>query len=638
MQHIDSSVGIITTMASDELSSKAKQIGAVILSDIQNVTENFNLLVFDLEPESLDQIKIWLREIKQSYHNLNICILVGDVKSTDLFGICSNFNIDKIVKKNEIPILEHLLYESLESYNQKKQFTDYEKLINEQNNKLQELKQNLEERIKRRQTHLEKLNKKLMQTQQKTKILNSCLLNIYQSKNFHDIETRTARSLKPFIKLEWIRISLDMLNEFVGKFESQHSLYTIELELSKHPAHVYFAKTSEEEFSTDEMQLLQQLIEPLTIAVDRLIKLEQTETLRYQWESTFDAISEPICLTDDDFEIIKTNKAFQELLIRHKKSKNNLILNKEFWSRDLPNIDQMKVNNLHTFQIQDNDEIYIYEVIKQKLEININDTNKDSFIFLYRDITADKRMERQLLESSKMKELGTIGSSMAHELNNPLGGILSFIQLIEMDLEENSPIKDDILEMKSAALRCKDLIDHLLGFSRRQDLSDSEHFDLNHSLNNAIKLFEAKSKNLGIFIDLAFEPEPMQIYGNENQVTQALTNVIQNSVESLEQCIQDDPQFDAHIRITSRCYKNNFEVVITDNGKGISEKQIHKVFNPLFTTKNPNNHSGLGLTIAFQVAQSHHGILEIFSQPMAGTSVKFSFERLDLPSKKPFQT
>lgn len=638
MSAVSSSVGIISQNPTDELTHKAQQMGAEVVSHLHSPFDGYNLLVFDLEEDSLSEAQSLLKELSTNNQNINFCLLVGDIQSTQLYELSSNFKIDKIIKKNEIPILEHLLYESLESFNQKKQFTDYEKLVNEQNLKLQELKQNLEERIKRRQLHLENLNKKLMQTQKRTKILNSCLLSIYQSKNFHEIETKTTRSLKPLIQLDWIRISLNMLNEFEQKFESQHSLYKIQLDLTKTSAHVYFAKKSNEVFSKEDKTFLQQLIEPLTIAVDRLIKLEQTETLRFQWESTFDAITEPICLTDNNFEIIKTNKAFDNLLIKHSRPRSSNILNRIFWSEELPDIYTLEVDKIYTFQMQDKEEIYIYELIKQKIEINLNDTSQDSYIFLFRDITLDKRLERQLLETSKMKELGTIGSSMAHELNNPLGGIISFIQLIEMDLNEESPIKDDILEMKSAALRCKELIDHLLGFSRRQDTSENEDFDISTSLNTSIRLFENQAKSLGIFIDTAFDKDSLTLHGNQNQITQAFNNVIQNSIEALKQKLVEESNFEAHIRITTRSLKDLFEVIITDNGPGIAQNILHKVFNPLFTTKNPKDHSGLGLTIAFQIMQSHNGILEIFSQPMAGTSVKFSFERLDLPSKKQFQT
>ena len=638
MSAVSSSVGIISQNPTDELTHKAQQMGAEVVSHLNSPVEGYNLLVFDLEEDSLSEVQSLLAELSNNTQNINLCLLVGEIQSTQLYELSSNFKIDKIIKKNEIPILEHLLYESLESFNQKKQFTDYEKLVNEQNAKLQELKQDLEERIKRRQLHLENLNKKLMQTQKRTKILNSCLLSIYQSKNFHEIETKTTRSLKPLIQLDWIRISLNMLNEFEQKFESQHSLYKIQLDLTKTSAHVYFAKKSGEVFSKEDKTFLQQLIEPLTIAVDRLIKLEQTETLRFQWESTFDAITEPICLTDNNFEIIKTNKAFDKLLKKHSRPLSSNVLNRIFWSEDLPDTYNLEADKIYTFQMQDHEEIYIYELIEQKIELNINDTSQDSYIFLFRDVTLDKRLERQLLETSKMKELGTIGSSMAHELNNPLGGIISFIQLIEMDLNPESPIKDDIIEMKSAALRCKELIDHLLGFSRRQDTSENEDFDISTCLNTSIRLFENQAKSLGIFIDTAFDKNSLSLHGNQNQITQAFNNVIQNSIEALKQKLEEESNFEAHIRITTRSLKDMFEVIITDNGPGISQNILHKVFNPLFTTKNPKDHSGLGLTIAFQIMQSHNGILEIFSQPMAGTSVKFSFERLDLPSKKQFQT
>src|SRR6185312_3827248 len=151
--------------------------------------------------------------------------------------------------------------------------------------------------------------------------------------------------------------------------------------------------------------------------------------------------------------------------------------------------------------------------------------NQAGQLVLLRDITDEIRYERRILEASKLAELGTIGSSIAHELNNPLGGMLSFLQLILMDLKKNEPYYSEIKEMEQAVLRCRDIVQNLLSFARKQDIGEFSVVDLRTVIDRSVKLIELQSKSKGIAIALAFK-EAAQIRGNINALSQALCNVL----------------------------------------------------------------------------------------------------------------
>src|SRR5690606_2311847 len=120
------------------------------------------------------------------------------------------------------------------------------------------------------------------------------------------------------------------------------------------------------------------------------------------------------------------------------------------------------------------------------------------FVNLYHDITKQLKMERQIMESTKLAELGTIGSSIAHELNNPLGGILSFTQLIKMDMSPDHPLYPDIVEMEAGVQRCKEIVQNLLGFTRNPNIDQEDDINLWEVMQRALKIVELQTKSLGV--------------------------------------------------------------------------------------------------------------------------------------------
>ena len=172
-----------------------------------------------------------------------------------------------------------------------------------------------------------------------------------------------------------------------------------------------------------------------------------TEALKEQWEATFNSMSDPVVLIDDNYDIIQSNKALEDRLREQGKEQTSRKCYKVLFNRDEPCPGCQRGRN---FRTQSQGASRTFEVYSQSLVL---DSDQPSvFVNLYHDITNQLKMERQILESAKMAELGTIGSSIAHELNNPLGGILSFTQLIKMDMRPDHPLYPDIVEMEATTI------------------------------------------------------------------------------------------------------------------------------------------------------------------------------------------
>jgi signal transduction histidine kinase len=219
---------------------------------------------------------------------------------------------------------------------------------------------------------------------------------------------------------------------------------------------------------------------------------------------------------------------------------------------------------------------------------------------------------------------------MAHELNNPLGGMLSFLQLIRMDLSQIDPLRPDIVAMEEAALRCRDIILNLLGFARRQELEDMANIDLMEVVHRSIKLIELQSKSKGIQIRLKARTGPLPLKASPNALSQAICNLLQNSIEAIAEKMESEPLFPGEIQIEIHTEGQHYQIRITDNGLGIRSEHLSQVFTPLFTTKDPMTNSGLGLTLAYTIIQEHQGSLEILSQKGSGTSAILSLPRLEM--------
>jgi two-component system, NtrC family, sensor kinase len=234
-------------------------------------------------------------------------------------------------------------------------------------------------------------------------------------------------------------------------------------------------------------------------------------------------------------------------------------------------------------------------------------------------VTDEVRFERRIVAASKLAELGTIGSSIAHELNNPLGGMLSFLQLILMDIKPGDNLFSEIKGMEQAVLRCRDIVLNLLSFARKQDLGDFTEIDIWEVLEKSAKLIELQSKSKGIQIEIQ-RGAPLMVRASANALSQALCNILQNSIDAIGDRLKTDPLFPGKVSITLEEGENRHVLKLTDNGSGIRPEHQSQIFNPLFTTRDPSLYSGMGLTTAFTIIGEHGGTLEILSQTGSGTT------------------
>jgi two-component system NtrC family sensor kinase len=228
--------------------------------------------------------------------------------------------------------------------------------------------------------------------------------------------------------------------------------------------------------------------------------------------------------------------------------------------------------------------------------------------------------QNELIHVERIASLGKLSSSVAHELNNPLSGILVYTKLISKHL--NNPDfyharKDSILKhlklIETETKRCGDIVKGLLDFSKKER-EDFELINLNELLKESCTLMKHSLKIADIKLTSEFKAENDLIFCSPNQIKQACVAIMVNSKEAVNE----------HGEINVRTFnpdQNNIQLEIKDNGCGILPEDISHIFEPFFSTKRESSGIGLGLSIVHGIIENHKGRIEVDSEPGKGTTI-----------------
>lgn len=565
-------------------------------------------------------------------------LLRKNLLSSNLCSWINCFRPHALLESYDDPRFQSCLFRSLEDYHLTRQNRTLLQLIQEEY--LQKKANNLEIESKkfRRQQSLERARERLKENQQQMENMQKAILAIYRANSLHEMEKFLVAALSQHLHLQEIRILLeDRVSPHQEELQQKPSkentfttpIYSNNLQIGQ----IHFTRSSPfRSFGNKEISFCKQVAEAVSLAMDRLRAYEQASHLKAQWEATFDAIAEPLCITDVQFNLLRMNQSFvlaskktaKDLIgkncfqaIAHQSTPKQILEGKRELRLRIPNNEQIESRTL---------ELHVHP-------LNLKPTDNKAFLLIFRDLTDQLRLERQVLETTKMVELGIISSSIAHELNNPLGGILSFLQLILMDIEKDSELASDIFAMEEAARRCKEIVENLLGFARQEQATKKSILDLRELTVQVLNILKIQTRSRGIKIDIIQPSVPLYVEGHDLQLSQAIRHILQNSIEAVSERMDQNPGYLGKIKIVLNEVEDEIHLDITDNGSGIANIDRQKIFNPLYSTKSSDKNYGLGLTIAFKIISEHKGRLEISTQLGVGTLAKIALKRPDLKGR-----
>ena len=342
-------------------------------------------------------------------------------------------------------------------------------------------------------------------------------------------------------------------------------------------------------------------------------------------EAIFDGIRDQLSIQAPDYRILRVNRAvvekyqttFEKLI--HRKCYEAYFGRSEPCERcpvsvcietKRPASSIMKISEDHaTLQI------FSYPIVDEKGKLL-------SVIEYVKDITQEQRLQEQLIQSEKLAGIGVLASGVAHEINNPLTGIIG---MAEIALEEEDPSKKKsyITDILDCGQRISEIVKGLRSYSRAAKKEEFGQVDLNGVLQESLKMVQLATKASSVEVIKEFQASE-KIQANIGEIQQVFTNLITNAFQAMD-------GKGGKLVLATRALEDFVEVKVSDNGMGIPQKYLNQIFDAFFTTKNPGEGTGLGLNIVYRIVNKYQGTIGVESKEQMGTTftIKFPIRRVE---------
>ena len=236
-----------------------------------------------------------------------------------------------------------------------------------------------------------------------------------------------------------------------------------------------------------------------------------------------------------------------------------------------------------------------------------------------RDITRAKAFREQQLKSEKLAALGRLISGIAHELNNPLTGIVGYCEIL-LDTVKDEDLKGDLRKIHREARRCDRIVRKLRAFGRGARLKMVE-LDINELVREAVELKLYQIRDRGIEVDMDLCGDVPHMRGDGAQLQQALIAILDNALQALAGSERK------RLRITTSSSDGSLVIKVIDSGCGIPEDTVSSIFDPFFSTRDIGEGAGLGLSLAYGAVKEHGGEIEVESVPGEGSAFTIMLPR-----------
>jgi two-component system NtrC family sensor kinase len=222
------------------------------------------------------------------------------------------------------------------------------------------------------------------------------------------------------------------------------------------------------------------------------------------------------------------------------------------------------------------------------------------------------KAHQQLARTEKLTALGEMAAGVAHEINNPLGGILLYSNLVLEDIPADSPAQENMQKIIYQTNRCKGIVQNLLEFARTPT-GDMLPLKINSVIKTSLNLVKGQSMFHGIEIETQLAEDLPLVIGDKSRLEEVFINLFINAADAMAG--------KGKLTITTLLGANNsVRILVADTGKGIDKEHLAHIFEPFFTTKDPGKGTGLGLSIAYGIIRKHNGLIDAESEPGKGTT------------------
>lgn len=247
-------------------------------------------------------------------------------------------------------------------------------------------------------------------------------------------------------------------------------------------------------------------------------------------------------------------------------------------------------------------------------------------VLYIKDVTEQRMLLEKLVHTDKLSSLGELVSGVAHELNNPLTGIMCFSEILMEDGLSKEALSK-VTKIREASERCKKIIENLLTFARVQQ-PEKKYSDINKVIRDSVELRSYQMKVDNIDVDLNLDLKLPRTMLDANQLEQVFLNLLNNARDSIM-----EGSGSGTVRVSSKARAGRLIISFEDNGMGISDEVAGKIFDPFFTTKGVGKGTGLGLSISYGIVKEHGGEITAASGPAGGAIFTVNLPIVEMTSK-----
>lgn len=501
---------------------------------------------------------------------------------------------------------------------------------------LEELTATLETRVKERTRESNESKNQIADRAKRMSDLNFFIMSLSRVKDIEELVQVLRLQLKPFHRIHDIFLAYQTAD---GEFHLtytrdaqtfQRKLPTLDGDESRLLANALgrpFAKILavpleghrpgrlmiEHGLTTGELREFQDFLNQrrslVALSFDRLMVNSELKLATHHWQQTFDGLDDPIAIVGENYKTLRHNHHFNE-------NPSEDLCYKKYMGAESP------CHNCPLPEVASTGIAKVAGIRKGARMIEVRSyllaSSPQTFVNHYVDKTKNIELQSRMVQSEKMAAIGNLAGHIAHELSNPLSGILSLAQVLISEAENRpAAFREDLKEIEKAVIRSQDIIENLLEFSRPAKPQDAAVVDVNAVIVKTLPFL--KTAFASFRSDIQLSAKPLYARVSAPLLSQVIFNVVNNACQAMA------GTEGGSISITSRYRgEDRREVVIEvlDTGKGIAPEALPYVFDPFFTTKPQAQGTGLGLSLSRSIIMRFGGSISAESE--LGKGAKFT--------------
>jgi len=378
-------------------------------------------------------------------------------------------------------------------------------------------------------------------------------------------------------------------------------------------------ESNDRKFTSEEILRAEALAHQAAIALESARLFQVVSRSQKEWETTFDAMQDCVSVHDTTGKVIRANVA----LARRMDTIPQKIIGRycnELYGKE----DRDGTRCRHSLP-PESDALIVEEVDLPQMggsfQLSVSpwydkNNNLAGSIHVAKDINNEKLLQQQLIQSEKLSAIGELISGIAHELNNPLTGVMGYSQLLQLREDLDTPAKENLHKINNLALRCQKIVQNLLSFARKQK-PERTLTDINEIIEKTLELrsYEFQVNNIELYRSL--DSKLPRTIADAHQLQQVFLNILTNAEQAM---LESKGSGHIYIRTKTDLQKSHIVVEIKDDGPGIPEKHLNKIFDPFFTTKEVGKGTGLGLSLSYGMIKEHGGNIYVHSRVNEGST------------------